>query len=37
MASFRAAGVTHPVVFPIGPGSAGVKDFTKTMNALADA
>ena len=32
VAKFRAAGVTHPVVFPIGP-----VDPRNTMNALADA
>jgi len=37
VASFRASGVTHPVVFPISPGSDGVNDFRNTMNALADA
>jgi len=31
--SFRKAGVTHPVVFPIGPGI--TKDFPNTMRALA--
>jgi probable F420-dependent oxidoreductase len=35
--SFRAAGVNHPVIFPIGPGRTALKDFTATMQALAEA
>src|SRR5277367_569584 len=31
VASFRAAGVNHPVIFPIGPGRSALKDFTATM------
>lgn len=34
---FRAAGVTHPVIFPIGPGRTALEDFVTTMNAMADA
>jgi alkanesulfonate monooxygenase SsuD/methylene tetrahydromethanopterin reductase-like flavin-dependent oxidoreductase (luciferase family) len=37
VARFRAAGVSHPVVFPISPGGDGVNDFRNTMKALADA
>jgi 5,10-methylenetetrahydromethanopterin reductase len=35
--SFREAGVNHPVIFPIGPGRTALKDFTATMQALAEA
>jgi 5,10-methylenetetrahydromethanopterin reductase len=35
VARFRAAGVTHPVVFPIGPGATIARDFPTTMRALA--
>jgi alkanesulfonate monooxygenase SsuD/methylene tetrahydromethanopterin reductase-like flavin-dependent oxidoreductase (luciferase family) len=34
---FRAAGVTHPVVFPIGPGATSARDYPNTMRALAGA
>jgi alkanesulfonate monooxygenase SsuD/methylene tetrahydromethanopterin reductase-like flavin-dependent oxidoreductase (luciferase family) len=37
VARFRAAGVTHPVVFPIGPGATHARDFAATMRALAGA
>jgi probable F420-dependent oxidoreductase len=37
VAKFRAAGVTHPVVFPIGPGATFARDSLTTMRALADA
>ena len=37
VASFRAAGVTHPVVFPIGPASTHARDYPTTMRALAGA
>lgn len=37
VARFRAAGVTHPVVFPIGPGATIARDFPNTMRALAGA
>lgn len=37
IARFRAAGVTHPVVFPIGPGNTIARDFPNTMRALANA
>ncbi len=37
IARFRAAGVTHPVVFPIGPGATHARDYTTTMRALAGA
>lgn len=37
VASFRAAGVNHPVIFPIGPGRSALKDFTVTMQSLAGA
>ena len=35
VAKFRAAGVTHPVVFPIGPGATFARDSLTTMRALA--
>ena len=35
VASFRAAGVTNPVVFPIGPASTHARDYPNTMRALA--
>jgi probable F420-dependent oxidoreductase len=35
IAQFRAAGVTHPVVFPIGPGATQTRDYLTTMRALA--
>lgn len=34
---FRAAGVSHPVVFPVGPGRTIARDFPATMRALAGA
>ena len=37
IARFRAAGVTHPVVFPIGPAATFTRDYTATMRALAGA
>jgi alkanesulfonate monooxygenase SsuD/methylene tetrahydromethanopterin reductase-like flavin-dependent oxidoreductase (luciferase family) len=37
VAKFRAAGVTHPVVFPIGPGATIARDASNTMRALAGA
>jgi probable F420-dependent oxidoreductase len=37
VARFRAAGVTHPVIFPIGPGRTIMRDFVNTMNAMAEA
>ncbi len=37
VAKFRAAGVTHPVVFPIGPGATMARDANNTMRALAGA
>jgi 5,10-methylenetetrahydromethanopterin reductase len=37
VAKFRAAGVTHPVVFPIGPGATIARDADNTMRALAGA
>ncbi len=35
VAKFRAAGVTHPVVFPIGPTATITRDANTTMRALA--
>ncbi len=35
VARFRAAGVTHPVIFPIGPGATIGQDFGNTMRAMA--
>lgn len=35
--SFRAVGVNHPVIFPIGPGRSLLEHFTATMSALAGA
>jgi probable F420-dependent oxidoreductase len=37
VARFRAAGVTHPVIFPIGPGRGDLAEFSNTMNAMAGA
>ncbi len=37
VARFRAAGVTHPVVFPVGPGRTAERDFQNTMRALVGA
>ena len=36
-ARYRAAGVTHPVVFPIGPPATTARDYPTTMRALAGA
>jgi 5,10-methylenetetrahydromethanopterin reductase len=37
VARFRAAGITHPVVFPIGPAATSSRDYPNTMRALAGA
>ena len=37
VASFRAAGVNHPVIFPIGPGRTAERDFQNTMRAMVGA
>ena len=37
VAKFRAAGVTHPVVFPIGPGATTASVAGNTMRALVGA
>jgi 5,10-methylenetetrahydromethanopterin reductase len=37
VARFREAGVTHPVVFPIGPGQTAARDYPNTVRALAGA
>lgn len=37
LARFREVGVTHPVVFPIGPGATAARDAVNTMRALAGA
>ncbi len=37
VASFRAVGVTHPVIFPIGPGRTAERDFQNTMRAMVGA
>ena len=37
VARFRAVGVTHPVVFPIGPAATTARDYPNTMRALAGA
>lgn len=37
VARFREAGVTHPVVFPIGPAATSARDYPATMRALAGA
>ncbi len=37
VARFRAAGVTHPVIFPIGPGRTAERDFQNTMRAMVGA
>ncbi len=37
VARFRAAGVTHPVVFPIGPAATSARDYSNTMRALSGA
>ncbi len=33
----RQAGITHPVVFPIGPAATAARDYPKTMRSLAGA
>jgi probable F420-dependent oxidoreductase len=37
VAGFRAAGVTHPVIFPVGPGRTAGRDFQNTMLAMVGA
>ena len=37
VASFRAVGVTQPVIFPIGPGRTAERDFRNTMCAMVGA
>jgi hypothetical protein len=37
VARFRAAGVNHPVIFPIGPGRTAERDFQNTMRAMVGA
>jgi 5,10-methylenetetrahydromethanopterin reductase len=37
VARFRAAGVSHPVIFPIGPGRTVERDFHNTMRAMVGA
>lgn len=37
VARFRAAGVTHPVIFPIGPGRTAERDFQNTLCAMVGA
>jgi probable F420-dependent oxidoreductase len=37
VARFRAAGITHPVVFPIGPAATIARDAANTMRAMAGA
>ena len=37
VARFRRAGITHPVVFPIGPNDTLARDYANTMRALAGA
>ena len=37
IARFRAAGVTHPVVFPVGPAATHARDAETTMHAMAGA
>jgi probable F420-dependent oxidoreductase len=37
VARFRAAGATHPVIFPIGPARTAESDFRNTMRAMAGA
>jgi alkanesulfonate monooxygenase SsuD/methylene tetrahydromethanopterin reductase-like flavin-dependent oxidoreductase (luciferase family) len=37
VASFRAAGVNHPVIFPVGPGRTAERDFQNTMRAMMGA
>ena len=35
--SFRAVGVNHPVIFPIGPGKSLMQNFNATVEAVAGA
>jgi len=35
VARFRQAGITHPVIFPIGPADTLTRDFANTMRAMA--
>lgn len=37
VARFRSAGVTHPIIFPIGPPDTIIRDFANTMRAMAGA
>jgi probable F420-dependent oxidoreductase len=37
VARFRAAGVTHPVIFPVGPATTQARDAENTMRAMAGA
>jgi probable F420-dependent oxidoreductase len=37
VARCRAAGITQPVIFPLGPQSTAARDFSNTMRALAGA
>ncbi|MGD0075376.1 MAG: LLM class flavin-dependent oxidoreductase [Candidatus Binataceae bacterium] len=37
VARFRQAGITHPIIFPIGPANTIERDFANTMRALAGA
>jgi hypothetical protein len=37
VASFRAVGVNHPVIFPTGPGRTAERDFQNTMRAMVGA
>jgi probable F420-dependent oxidoreductase len=37
VARFREAGVTHPVIFPIGPAATSARDYANTMRALVGA
>jgi len=37
VARFRQAGITHPIIFPIGPADTIARDFANTMRALAGA
>ncbi|MGH7865775.1 MAG: LLM class flavin-dependent oxidoreductase [Candidatus Binataceae bacterium] len=34
---FRQAGITHPVIFPIGPAATAARDYPKTVRSLAGA
>jgi hypothetical protein len=37
VAQFRKAGVTHPIIFPIGPGATIARDYPNTMKAMAES